>query len=315
MEKVDRAEIEYLQRFYGAIVRDSKEHFESLMHIDKQNPISPMDPRSWKDGMTFATQEEIATAHLLRRRLTEFGTQLLQAIQYSPLLESTEEVVVRRRLRQMLSALFLRKFIFHDSYVISQEDQFYGIQPAEQSEEYIGVASAMFIFNEAAGELIHTMELISPAPEKLAGAIVSSQTPGVLKSRPNTAFIMMQISESIPRLEDIKNTIKAVFKEFGILAVRADEIEHSGIITQKILDEIATSEFLIADLTGERPSVYYEVGYAHAVGKRPILYREKDAPLHFDLLVHNVPEYKNVTELSKMLRERLRVLTNREPKT
>jgi hypothetical protein len=314
MEKLERAHIQQLQNDYGVIWQDAVNHFESLKHIDNDlGAIAPWDSRP-QDRMAVATPQEQEMAHKIRRRLADFGTRLLQAARSSVLLESTDEVLLRRRLRQMSSALFLRKFVYHDSYVISDEDRFHGIQPAEQSEEYCDVASALAIFNESAIEIVHTVELIAPTPENLAGAIVSSQMPGLLKSRPNTAFIMMQINEGIPKLEDIKNTIKTVFRDFGIQAVRADEIEHSGIITQKILDEIATSEFLIADLTGERPSVYYEVGYAHALGKRPILYREKGSPLHFDLLVHNVPEYKNTTELSKLLGERLKALTGREPK-
>jgi hypothetical protein len=42
---------------------------------------------------------------------------------------------------------------------------------------------------------------------------------------------MMAIDKAQPGLEDVKNGIKDVCKEFGISAITADDIEHDGSIT------------------------------------------------------------------------------------
>jgi len=125
----------------------------------------------------------------------------------------------------------------------------------------------------------------------------------------------MWMDKNHPELEDVHQAVKEIFAEFGIQAFRADEIQHQDRITDLILNQIAQSEFLFADLTGERPNVYYEVGYAHALGKRPILYRRSSISLHFDLSIHNVPEYENVTQLRTLLRQRLEAITGRAPRS
>jgi nucleoside 2-deoxyribosyltransferase len=112
-------------------------------------------------------------------------------------------------------------------------------------------------------------------------------------------------------LTDIYSAIRSTCAAFGVQATRIDDVEHQERITDRILEMLRNSELIIADLTGERPNVYCEVGYAHAVGKRPILYRKKNTRLHFDLSVHNVPEYRNVTQLKELLHKRLEAILGR----
>jgi hypothetical protein len=266
------------------------------------------DP-DWK----FLEEQEQEIGRGIRKKFVEFGVRLVDAVRYSPLMEQADELEVRNIVRGVSACVVGKRYRYHASQVVSEEDKVFGIEPATHEESYSSLQHCLTRLESLFQLLLEKMDLIAPAPEDLTRAIVSSQVPNIQRYRSNTAFIMMQINAKIPELEDIKNSIKDVFKEFGIEAVRSDEIEHSETITQRILDEISTSEFLIADLTGERPSVYYEVGYAHAAGKRPILYRKKGTSLHFDLVVHNVPEYTNTTDLKGQLRKRLTVMTNREP--
>ncbi len=270
---------------------------EEQSHILKQS--------NWTTVWNILDEKQRSDSAAIRGKIATFGVRLLAAVKTAPLMEQADEIETRTLLRRMSSSLTLKSYSYQAPYAVTEEDRVFGMAPAEQEENIFSPKQSRHSFVECCNRIREKLQLIAPAPHALAQAIVSTQTPSIHKYRPNTAFIMMQIDEKQPRLEDVKNCIKEVFKEFGIDAIRSDEIEHADVITQRILDEITTSEFLIADLTGERPSVYYEIGYAHAVGKRPILFREEDTRLHFDLSVHNVPAYKNVTDLKSKLRTRL----------
>jgi len=185
-----------------------------------------------------------------------------------------------------------------------------GVTPAGQSDdEPLGPSEAGQVFAGWAEKISAILDLIAASTVGPIGGEAVTET---VRYRPGTAFVMMWMDKSQPELIDISNAVKAVFEQFDIRAVRADDIEHEGLITERILTEIKTSEFCFADLSGSRPNVYYEVGFAHALPRRVILLRKAGTGLH-DLAGYNCPEYENLRDLKEKLAQRLRALTNREP--
>jgi hypothetical protein len=284
---------------------------ELPFHDNWQKPHD-FDLNEWYSQIVPAQEQR--EADILSENISRVVKGLTSGAKNSPLIDDADIRDLRMCIKQIRSALFLREYRFWDTDVIHDEGTVLGVSPASQSDNIpVDSVGALKIARSAYKRISKIIDLISPVEPFLSTLAITQEVPNVSKFRPNTAFIMMWIDKKQPELDDVRDGIKDTFSLFGIKAIRADEIEHEDMITKRIIDEIATSEFLIADLTGARPSVYYEVGFAHAIGKRVILYRKEGTGLHFDLSVHNCPEYKNVGDLKEKLKNRLKFLTNKEP--
>jgi len=77
--------------------------------------------------------------------------------------------------------------------------------------------------------------------------------------------------------------IKPACMEAGAYAERVNEqIFHESIL-DRIYNQISKADVIIADMTGRNPNVFYETGYAHALGKPVILLTRTVDDIPFDL--------------------------------
>jgi hypothetical protein len=261
--------------------------------------------------LPIATQE---TAETLVDRLLPQCAALAEHTKSSALTDSADTHAIRIATKEMSAALRLRKYTYRRSDVIHDEDKILGFQPAEQFESLcLSPEKSEIEFFDRLKTLNSVLKIVEASPHADISSLIGS-IPATTKYRAGTAFIMMWMDPAHPELMDIADAVRAVFRNFGISAIRADDIEHGGLISEKVTNEIRTAEFLFADLTGIRPNVYYEIGFAHALGKNVILLRKTGTGIHFDLVGYNCPEYVNIGDLKNKLTKRLINITNRNPK-
>jgi hypothetical protein len=77
--------------------------------------------------------------------------------------------------------------------------------------------------------------------------------------------------------------IKQSCLDAGAYCERVDEQLFNESILERIFNQISKADIIIADMTNRNPNVFYEVGYAHALGKTTILLTQKAEDIPFDL--------------------------------
>jgi hypothetical protein len=123
------------------------------------------------------------------------------------------------------------------------------------------------------------------------------------------AFVLMPFQD---RFNDIYTYgIKATCEKLNIECERVDEVIYTRDILRKIYECMRKADLIIADLTTRNPNVFYEVGYAHALGKTVILLASDTRNIPFDLRGDPVVIYGKVkgSEI-KTLSSRLEEILN-----
>lgn len=102
-----------------------------------------------------------------------------------------------------------------------------------------------------------------------------------MEEKPFFAFVLMPFATEF---NDIYNFgIKEPAAQLDIVAERVDEQIYTEGILDRIYRQIDLADIVIADMSGQNPNVFYEVGYAHAKGKLCIHLTTNADDIPFDL--------------------------------
>ncbi len=124
-------------------------------------------------------------------------------------------------------------------------------------------------------------------------------------------FVLMPFNDSFRVIyeESIRPTLR---DDLGCIVENADELHTTNQIIEDIFSQIRNADFLVADTTGKNPNVFYELGYAHALGKKVILLAQDAKDLPFDVkgLRHIIYRSESHATLKSHLKQTAKVIVD-----
>jgi len=125
----------------------------------------------------------------------------------------------------------------------------------------------------------------------------------------DTAFVAMWFDKHLKPVYEA--AIKPGIIDAGYEPIRIDQHEHINRIDDEIIALLRRSRFVVADFTGQRGGVYFEAGFAVALGL-PVFWvcqdpSETDEKLHFDVDHYNFIFWKKdrINDLRAALTRRI----------
>jgi hypothetical protein len=69
----------------------------------------------------------------------------------------------------------------------------------------------------------------------------------------------------------VLDSVRRALQELDVEVFRFDKIEPGALLANAITDAVRSSDFLVVDVSRHNPNVFYQLGFAHALGKQTIL--------------------------------------------
>lgn len=91
----------------------------------------------------------------------------------------------------------------------------------------------------------------------------------------------------------VYESIRSTVQRKGLFCHRVDEPASSRLIIEEVQRRMRKTDIIIADLTGRNPNVYYETGFADALGKKIIHIVQSLDEIAFNLKGKYIVEYRN----------------------
>lgn|GEM_PF-2091849 len=101
--------------------------------------------------------------------------------------------------------------------------------------------------------------------------------------------------------DDRHTIVREVFADLGYKCVRMDDLQYLGNIVHELYDKLVESQFIVADISGNNPNVFYELGYADALEKTVIVLKHQDSVAPFDVSGRRLIIYNKMTDLKEKL--------------
>lgn len=118
---------------------------------------------------------------------------------------------------------------------------------------------------------------------------------------PCLVFVIISFSSD---MEPVFEGIQSAGSFHNLKVERVKDVPGDYRITDKIIEMITKAKIIVADLTHERPNVYFELGYARGLGKTVVTTAREGTKLHFDVKDWTCTTYNDSRVLERHLKER-----------
>ena len=197
--------------------------------------------------------------------------------EYEAAFESQAKARGTRLIPVLLEQVQLPPFLSKIQHVDFSQSYFEGMQQLLRALEVVPVGprpneilDAAKLAQQVAGEVAKLLGLeTGPKPQATAPQTSTS-----------LVFVIMAFRDD---MEPIFEGIRDAGGALGLTVKRVKDLQGDYRITDQIITMIDSARFVVADLTHERPNVYFELGYARGLGKTVVTIAREGTAVHFDV--------------------------------